>query len=253
MISKGLTSHIRSLRLKKFRDHHREFVAEGPKIALEVLNSSLPVSRVICTEIFSKLHEPTLSASDTEIIIVTDKDLDRVTNLTTPNQVIVIANYPQGYPSGKIKPEKMILALDRIQDPGNLGTIIRTADWFGFRQIICSSDTVDLFNPKVIQSTMGSFLRVQVSYTNLVDYLRNANDLNILGTYPEGQNIFHHKVEGESIIVIGNESQGISREVSELVQTKITIPSASSGSDSLNASMAASVIMAEFARKAHWQ
>lgn len=253
MLSKGLASHIRSLGIKKFRNEHQEFIAEGPKIALEVVDSALPVSKVICTESFYNLHQTTISGTGAGVIIVSEKELERVSNLTTPNQVMVIAAYPQGYPSGDFKPENMMLALDRIQDPGNLGTIIRAADWFGFTRIICSSDTADLFNPKVVQATMGSFLRVNVSYLDLADYLRKAEGFSILGTYPEGENVFHHRIEEKSIIVIGNESKGISREVSELVQTKITIPSVSSGPDSLNASMAASVIMAELARKTHWR
>jgi TrmH family RNA methyltransferase len=252
MLSKGTASYVRSLRLKKFRDENREFVAEGPKIISELISSSWNVTKLLCTAGFLEEHQSLAEQTGAEITLVSEKELQRVSSLSTPNQVLAVASYPAEYPFSNTAPSTIILLLDKIQDPGNLGTIIRTADWFGFRQIICSHDTVDLFNPKVVQSTMGSFLRVGVSYTDLISFLGKNKDTEVFGTYPEGRNIFTTPFSGKGIIIIGNESTGISRDVTKYVNVKVSIPTPGKGSESLNAAAAAAVVMGEFARKMHW-
>lgn len=252
MLSKSLAGHIRSLRLKKFRDEHREFVAEGPKITSELAGSQWQVLKVIATEGYLNEAGALFGGKEIEVIPVKEKELERISNLTTPNKVLCVASYPPGYPSPKIRETPFLIALDGISDPGNFGNIIRTADWFGVEQIVCSSDCVDLFNPKVIQSTMGSFLRVGITYANLVSFLEENADHRVYGAFQNGENIFTAKIQGKSIVVIGSESHGIRSEVEGLIETRISIPPGRDGAESLNAATAASVIMAEITRKMRW-
>jgi TrmH family RNA methyltransferase len=152
-----------------------------------------------------------------------------------------------------VKPDKnLVLALDRVQNPGNLGTIIRLADWFGISDIVCSEDSADCFNPKVVQATMGAILRVKVHYTNLAEWLKNQHNTKIYGTFLEGENIYSAKLDKSGVIVMGNEGQGISAEVAETVSHKLLIPPYPAdrcGSESLNVAVATAVICSEFRRR----
>ena len=249
MLSKTLTAHIRSLKMKKFRDELGEFVAEGPKTVSELLESGWEVRNIICTEDFYKDKEALINATGAEISIVNDKKQKKASNLSTPNKVLAINAYPTYYTDGSILKNRFILALDQIRDPGNLGTVVRTADWFGVNQIICSNDSADIFNPKVIQSTMGSFLRVRVSYTSLPGFISENDDYLVLGAFQEGESVYDFEEKKKKILVVGNESQGITREVGSMIERRLTVPSPSGRTESLNAAVAASLIMSEFARK----
>jgi len=181
---------------------------------------------------------------------VTPEELERVSNLVTPNEVLAVVGIPESSIPSTGKLGKIILMLDRIQDPGNLGTIIRTADWFGIRHIFCSHGTVDLFNPKVVQSTMGSICRVHVHYTDLQQFLTGlGGPWHIYGTVPAGENIYRAELEFPAAIIIGNESKGIAKEYFSFFTSRIGIPSMSEGAESLNASVAAGIIVGEFCRR----
>ncbi len=249
MLSKNLTSHIQSLRLKKFRDELGEFVVEGPKTVGELLESGWEVRKIICTEDFYKDKEALINATGAEISIVNDNELKKASNLSTPNKVLAINAYPAYYTDGSILKNRFILALDQIRDPGNLGTVVRTADWFGVNQIVCSNDSADIFNPKVIQSTMGSFLRVRVSYTSLPRFISENDDFLVIGAFQEGESVYDFDEKKKKILIVGNESQGITREVGGMIERRLTVPSPSGRTESLNAAVAASLIMSEFARK----
>ncbi len=249
MLSKKLTAHIRSLKLKKFRDQIGEFMVEGPKTVSELLESEWEVRNIICTEDFYNDKEALINATGAEISIVNDNELKKASNLSTPNKVLAVAPYPAYYTDGIILKSRFILALDQMQDPGNLGTAVRTADWFGINQIVCSNDSADIFNPKVIQSTMGSFLRVRVSYTSLPLFIEENDDYMVLGSFQEGESVYDFDEKKKKILIIGNESQGISKEVGGMIERRLTVPSLSGRTESLNAAVAASLIMSEFARK----
>jgi RNA methyltransferase, TrmH family len=187
---------------------------------------------------------------------VTEGEMERITGLSSPSPTLALGEIPQtnSLPCSQIN--DLVLALEDIRDPGNLGTIIRIADWFGITSIVCSDQTVDLFNPKVIQATMGSVARVRVDYCNLPEFLSSLDpSTKIYGTFPEGENIYTKQLEPEGIILIGNESSGISAEVASHVTDRITIPSWSPESsrrdhaESLNASIATAVVCAEFRRR----
>ena len=181
-----------------------------------------------------------------EIFRVTAKELERISNLNTPNQVLAVCSIPAWNPEQIENPEGIMLALDGIRDPGNLGTIIRTADWFGVKEIICSDDCVDVFNPKVVQSTMGSLGRVKVYYTNLEDFLSESK-LPVYATVMDGNSIWDAN-PGNGIFIIGNESKGIRPEVLKHAKHKISIPSVG-GAESLNAAVATGVVLSIATRK----
>ena len=249
MLSKKLIAHIRSLKLKKFRDESGEFLVEGPKTVSELLKSGWEVRNIICTEEFYTEKRALINDTGTEMSIVSFSELKKASILSTPNKVLAIASYPTYYPNTKILNNRFLLALDQIRDPGNLGTIVRTADWFGVNQIVCSNDSADIFNPKVIQSTMGSFLRVRVSYTNLPEFISENDDYLVAGAFLEGESVYDFDESEKTILIVGNESQGISKEVQDMIGRRLTVPSPSGRTESLNAAIAASLIISEFARK----
>lgn len=238
MLSKNEAKYIQSLYHKKTREAEGVFIVEGPKIVEELMASGYVIRKIYATAEWKPTHVTPL-----ELINVSDDELQRITALQTANQVLAIAEQkqPGGEPQFK---GKLTIVLDNIQDPGNLGTIIRIADWFGVKQIIASNDTVELYNPKVIQSTMGSFIRVEMRYTELADILKNAG-VPVYGALLNGKNIntMHNVKEG--LLVIGNESKGISDDVKQLVTEPVTIPK-SGGAESLNAAVATGIILSHF-------
>jgi len=242
MLSKAHTKYIQSLHLKKFRDVEQVFIAEGSKVVMDLLKSA----RYSCEGVLGVqnwIHENEIFIRTYyagSIQIIEDFELDKISALSTPNQVLAIFKKPIKI-IVEVK-EKISLALDEIQDPGNLGTIIRIADWFGIQTIICSENCVDMYNPKVVQSTMGSLGRVNVSYTNLEDFLKKNSTIKAYAATLEGENIKTIKGITEGILVIGNESKGISWEVMELCKAKITIPKIGEA-ESLNAAVAAGIIL----------
>lgn len=241
MITRAEILDIKSLATKQGREELGAFIAEGEKLVGEIRNSSLRIRRILQTKpIFS----------DGEII--SEKEMERISQLKSANSVLAVVETPR-HSLTKVNPEKsLVLALDRIQNPGNLGTIIRLADWFGISDIVCSEDTADCFNPKVVQATMGAILRVRVHYTNLPQWLANQKNTKIYGTFLEGENIYSAHLDQTGIIVMGNEGQGISNEVAQTVSHKLLIPPYPAdrcGSESLNVAVATAVICSEFRRR----
>lgn len=251
MLSKSQISFINSLKQKKYREEHQLFIAEGAKIVPELLNSAIVVKQVYATSDF--LRNNVIPAT-VERFEIKENELERISSLTKANEVLAVCETP----TYELNPEslkgKLTLVLDDIKDPGNLGTIIRIADWFGIENIVCSSETVDAFNPKVVQATMGSIARIKVHYIDLTGFLQEQNQP-IYGALLEGKNIYSEKLSSEGLIVIGNESRGISEEVQKLITDKISIPSFShfkqggGEAESLNAAIATSIICSEFRRR----
>ena len=231
MLTKNQIKLIRSLSIKKNRQKHGLFIVEGEKLVNEVLSSDWQVESIYATKEW--LGE--------NAIIISNNDLIRISSQKTPNKVVAIV---------KIKKNSLdinsntVLALDGVKDPGNLGTIIRLADWFGSEDIICSDDCVDYLNPKVVQSSMGSFTRVNMHYTSLIDALKKYSDYKLFMTVLNGTPVKKMTNTNKKIIVLGSESKGISDEVLDLGNEKITIPKSKfSKAESLNVSVAAAIIL----------
>lgn len=241
MITRAEILDIKSLATKQGREELGAFIAEGEKLVGEIRNSSLRIRRILQTKpIFA----------DGELI--SEKEMERISQLKTANAVLAVVELPKHKLALANPAKNLVLALDRIQNPGNLGTIIRLADWFGISDIVCSEDTADCFNPKVVQATMGAILRVRVHYTNLAEWLSAQGDAKVYGTFLEGENIYNAQLEKSGVIVMGNEGQGISDEVAECVSHKLLIPPYPAdrcGSESLNVAVATAVICSEFRRR----
>jgi len=238
--------HIRALQQKKFRMLHGSFVVEGEKIVSELLRSDYSISGIYALQEWMESNRSVLPAG-VPAHVISEKDLSRISGLSSPNKVVAVADIPA---QQALTPEGwngLALYLDCIQDPGNLGTIIRTADWFGVEHVFCSPDTAELYNPKVLQATMGSFLRVRVSGTDLPGLLQNIDIKPVVyGAALNGDNIFHLKPEGPALMIIGNESKGMAKHLDQFVDRRVMIPGRHTGADSLNASVASGIIMAWF-------
>lgn len=257
MLSKSHIKYIHSLRIKKFRVEQNSFVAEGSKTFLELLKSTFNIQSVYATADFiqnfsSRSQEGFFKLDKSKFVEVEENELKKISNLTTPNEVLVIAEIPKYEFSSEQILNQLNLVLDDISDPGNLGTIIRIADWFGIKNIICSPNTVDLYSPKVVQATMGSITRVQVHYTDLGELFKGLqNNIPIYGALLEGENIYKKKLVDKGLILIGNESRGISEQLLPYITDKITIPWFSSDNvkvESLNAAIACAIICSELRR-----
>ncbi len=233
MLSKSEIKDIRALSQKKFRDERKLFIVEGEKLVAEAVASDFEVVRILHTEDIGY------------------DAMSRISLLSSPSPVLAVVKMPSVGPFCGIDPASLTLALDGLRDPGNVGTIIRLADWFGIRHIIASRDTVDIYNPKVVQATMGALFRVDFSYCDLPEVLFGA-DCQVFGTYLEGDNIYKTELPDRGIIVMGSESDGISPQVGKCVTRKLTIPHFSTGKsvcESLNVAMAAAVVCSEFRRR----
>lgn len=240
MLSKSKVKYIQSLGQKKFRQEEGVFIAEGPKLVLELL-LSVPgnIVEVFAVKEWMVEHQKQLvSFTCTEI---PEQELEKISQLATPNMVLALVKNIEPVIPKEVKGQ-VVLALDGIQDPGNLGTIIRIADWFGITQIMCSEDSADVFNPKVVQSTMGSIARVRVSYTSLVEWLSGLDDVTIYATVLEGQDVTNMKKISSGVLLIGNESKGISPEILKLANATVTIPR-KGGAESLNAAVATGIVL----------
>lgn len=236
MLSKNEVKYIQSLYHKKQRQQEGLFIAEGPKLLTELLASNFTIETIYATEQWQANN----TAKHPAIITITAQELERISNLQTPNQVVAIVKQ-QAQTTAPDFSNGLTLALDGIQDPGNLGTIIRIADWFGITQIICSNDTVELYNPKVIQSTMGSFLRTKLWYQDLESTLTTANTP-VFGALLEGKSIYEVTKPTAGILVIGSEGNGISNAVLPFISNPVTIPRIG-GAESLNAAVATGIIV----------
>lgn len=240
MLTKAQVKYIQSLGHKKLRDSEDVFVAEGPKLVNELLNADnvKPVA-IYATEGFAGKH-----ARLKQLVRITEHDLERISSLSAPNEVLGIFSKPVfGQPVWR---STISLMLDGIQDPGNLGAIIRTADWFAVRTIICSRDCADNFNSKVVQATMGSLTRVQLIYTDLVPFIQNNPLPGLYAATLDGKDLYQLGKVKEGIFIIGNESKGISKEVLAAAQHRITIPRRG-GAESLNAAVATGIILSRVA------
>lgn len=240
MLGKSQVKYIQSLGHKKVRDEEGVFIAEGPKIVTELLESAaLEISELFALPDWINAHGTSIAEIKTTEI--NESELAKISQLSTPNKVVAII---KKFVSNKDIPTKATLSLllDTIQDPGNLGTIIRIADWFGIKQIICSKTCADIYNPKTVQSTMGSIARVGVVYTDLVEWLAPHKDVPVYAAALEGKDVRTMKKITEGLIVIGNESKGISDEIFALVDIKVTIPRIGKA-ESLNAAVATGIIL----------
>jgi len=253
-ISKNQVKHLVSLKNKKVRDEENLFVAEGEKLIGEILLSNFKIKTLVAIKEWIVSNEKLLK-EETEILEAKEEDLLRMSSLKTPNKVLAVVKIPNFKFDFNSLRDKLTIVLDNIQDPGNFGTIIRLADWFGIEQIICSNNTVELYNPKTIQSSMGAILRVKIFYFNLPDFLleiKEKTTLSIYGTFLIGDIIFKTDLSQSGIIVMGNESKGISKEVASFVKKRITIPSFTERvekTESLNVALATAIICSEFKRR----
>ena len=248
MISKNQIKFVKQLEMKKHRQREGLFVAEGPKVVGDLLAAGFEPHTIYATEEWGENLTSHLSALTST---VTPDELRKLSFLQHPQQVLAvfsIRNRSNEAPSGAVGGDSLTLALDGIQDPGNLGTIIRIADWFGIDTIVCSLDTADAWSPKVVQATMGSIARVAISYTDLKEYLSHTT-LPVCGTLLDGDNIYTQELPQEAIIVMGNEGNGISPDIRQLVTHRLFIPQYRHGAESLNVAIATAITCAEFRRR----
>lgn len=238
MLSKSQIKTITSLKQKKYRLQQGLFVAEGVKTINELLASQFSLQQLYTTNSFK--IDANLET------VVSENELKKISFLKTPNTALAIFKIPE---PKAINTNQLLLALDNVRDPGNLGTIIRLCDWFGITDLVCNIETVDCYNPKVVQATMGSITRVNVSYLNLTDFLKTTH-MPIFGAFMEGDNIYKSQLPNKGILVLGNEANGISREIEQVITTKISIPRFGQlqSTESLNVATAAAILLSEFRR-----
>lgn len=248
-LTKNLIKLINSLSQKKYRTVNGCFAAEGTKCVRDTwdyFNCRMIIATQSWYETFG--HSGHLG----KIIIATRQQMEKISQFSTPSDVIAIYDIPQYVIDVNEIKDNLSIVLDNIQDPGNLGTIIRIADWFGIKNIICSTTTVDVYSHKVIQATMGAISRVKVHYCNLRDFLEDHRSMPVYGTYLDGDNIYSGQLSSTGLIVFGNEGKGISRDLSGFVTQRLLIPSYPPGtvtSESLNVGVAAAITIAEFRRR----
>lgn len=246
-LSKNEIKFVQSLRLKKFRQKYDNFIAEGEKIAAESLQQSLfRAVRIYAVPEWLSTHPALTGLGPTPPVHeVSETELGKISGLSTPNKVLLVLRPPADAPGLELLPGELALFLDDLQDPGNLGAILRIADWFGIARVFCSPGSVDVFNPKVVQGSMGAFLRVQTAEAPLAELRRANPDAAVMGALLDGANIFESDPPRAGILIIGNESKGISPEAQGLLTHRITIPKgAGGGAESLNAAVAAGILVA---------
>ncbi|WP_029904347.1 RNA methyltransferase [Prevotella sp. 10(H)] len=248
-LSKNKLKYIRSLKEKKFREEHKVFVAEGNKLVTDLL-PYMKCQLLVATSDF--LSDLDISAIE-EVVEVNYSQLSQASFLQNPQQVLAVFYQPEELHNIDID-NQLVLALDVIQDPGNLGTIIRLADWYGIKHIFCSADTVDVYNPKVVQATMGALARVNLHYTDLKAFLSNHQNMPVYGTLLSGENMYVKELSPNGIIIMGNEGNGIRPEIEKLITNKLYIPNYPIGqptSESLNVAIATAIVCAEFRRRSN--
>lgn len=252
MLTKNTIKYIKSLTAKKFREEFGVFIAEGPKLVSDIIQSTLKTENIYATKSWID-DNLMISGNSNTIVCVSEEELSKISQLTTANQVLAVVKIPVVPFDPELAKQTLIITLDDIRDPGNLGTIIRIADWFGYRHILCSHTTVDAYNPKCVQATMGSITRVNVYYKNIVEILSQSKEhVDIYGAFLKGQNIYNETLDNNGFLIIGNEASGISPLIEKLVSRRLFIPSGNntgSNAESLNASAAAAIICSEFFRR----
>lgn len=249
MISKSQIKHIRALHTKKQRSLDKSFIAEGVKTVSEIiLHNHQLIKELFCTNEFYAGHEKLLLNKKVHFTKITPKELDQISQLSTPNEVLAVCyELPKQEISTNLN-NNFSFYLDDIRDPGNLGTIVRICSWFGIKDLFCSKETVELYNPKCIQACMGAFLRVTVHYITLEELIAAEKIKKIYATQLEGKNVYTENLKG-GLIIIGNEANGIRKQTLDLATESITIPSAYGNTESLNAAIATSIIASEFFRR----
>lgn len=238
MLSKSQIKTITSLKQKKYRLQQGLFVAEGVKTINELIASHFSLQQLYTTNSFK--IDANLET------VISENELKKISFLKTPNTALAVFKIPEPKP---IKTNQLLVALDNVRDPGNLGTIIRLCDWFGITDLVCNLETVDCYNPKVVQATMGSITRVNVSYLNLPEFLKSSQSP-IFGAFMEGENIYKSHLPRNGILVLGNEANGISIDIEQLITTKISIPRFGQlqSTESLNVATATAILLSEFRR-----
>lgn len=246
-MTKAEIQFIRSLADKRVRDKERLFIAEGAKLVEEIMASQFAIRRIYTT------REDIVGEG---VERVDRKDMERISQLKTPSDTLAVVEHPKYRFDLERLDESLVLALDGVQNPGNLGTIIRLADWFGVKDVVCSAECADCYNPKVIQATMGAILRVRIHYTEQLPSLlvqAAKRGMPIYGTLLEGENIYSRELKQRGVIVMGNEGRGLSEECRKVVTDALLIPpypADVASSESLNVAMATGIVLAEFRRRA---
>jgi RNA methyltransferase, TrmH family len=251
MLSNNRISFVKSLQQKKYRTEEGLFVAEGDKLVREYLQSSFEVESVYASTDWLQ-RNGTLIRQPTQSAGVTERDLNRMSSLVTAPEVLAVVKVPQYTIETTELQNGLVLVLDGIRDPGNLGTIIRTADWFGVQYIIASDDTAEHWNPKVVQASMGSLTRVQIVNRDIGEFFTTMNSKSVFGTFMEGENVYTAELPKSAFIVIGNEAGGIRGTTEKFITRKISVPTfsvASKKAESLNAAIATALVLAEFRRR----
>jgi len=250
MLSKNKIKIINSLVNKKFRDEFGLFVVEGEKIVSEILASNFKVEEIYCLPEWNKKNPKVKN-----VVEINESELKKISSMNAPNQVLALVKIPEYDLDYNELASSLILGLEDVQDPGNLGTIIRTADWFGIKDIICSKKCVDVFNPKTVQATMGAFCRTRLHYSELSEFIQKMKSAKksfpIYGTFMKGENIYEEILSQNGMILFGNESVGLTKEIEKLVDKKLFIPDYPAGnqSSSLNVAVATAIICSEFRRR----
>jgi TrmH family RNA methyltransferase len=241
MLSKNQITFITRLKQKKYRFQHQLFVSEGKKTITELLNSNFQLHQ---------LYTTTLDFKVTDVLQtkVSAKELKKISFLKTPNTALAVFKIPE---TKAIDYNNLVVALDNVRDPGNLGTIIRLCDWFGIKDLVCNTETVDCYNPKVVQASMGSITRVNISYLHLEELLTSKREIETYGAFMEGDNVYHMEVANSGILVLGNEANGISKNVKEQISHEISIPRFGDlhATESLNVANAAAILLSEFKKR----
>ena len=248
MLTKAIAKHIKELHEKKHRAEYGEFLVEGEKNVAELLNSDFVITSLFVTRDFENNYRPLIQKTKINYSIVEQAELEKSGTLESNNAAIAIVQQKKNevFDSTSLEANEIILALDDVRDPGNLGTIIRIADWYGIQKIICSETTTDFYNSKTISATRGSFTRVTVFYTDLTNFLKSS-PVPVLGAFLEGENVHTTKFPISGILLVGSESHGISATLSEIVKQRITIPQYGDA-ESLNVSVATAIILDNWKR-----
>jgi len=239
MLSKSQIKLITRLKQKKYRILDGFFIAEGIKTVNELLASSLKLHHIFTTKSFNNYAE--------RETLITASELKKISSLKTPNRVLAIFEIPKSKP---INQDHLIITLDAVRDPGNLGTIIRLCDWFGIKELVCSKETVDCYNAKVIQATMGSITRVNINYVVLDTFLAKTK-VPIFGAFMDGENVYKMQLPKTGVLIMGNEANGISQDIEKYIEKRIAIPRFGSlqATESLNVATATAILLSEFKRK----
>lgn len=252
MLSKNRIRELQSLHQKKVRIKDRRFIAEGRKIVTELVHSDFPVEQLYATSEFLNQFDSALIKRIPEIHEISEDELQRISQLQQAQDAFAVCSIPAA-PSSQIQVGGLYLFLDSIRDPGNLGTLIRLAEWFGLAGVLLSEDCVEWTNPKVIQATMGSFIRVQPAEVNTAFWNEISNETPIIAADLEGDNLYTSEYKTNGILIISSESHGLSAYLESKVTQKVHIPALKPGAESLNAAIAASIVLSEFTRRRHWK